>query len=146
METNATKNDVKKHLHETHNFGQLAQMLVDIRKVISQYPEPMGIPDKKKAYTVDQWNRDVSISNKAHEFNKELKENKQLSENKRLEIESAIKKVLPAPHIWFITDDATYAVALQENDWPGTPTEILIKENPVYDDLPELKCIRSNFN
>ncbi len=128
------------------SLGQLAQMLLDIRKVISEYPEPMGYPDKKKGYTISQWNEYITIHNQVAEFNRTLQQNKDMSKDKKYELEAAIKKALPKAHIWFITDDVMYAVAIQENDWPGTPQEILIREKPVYDDLPELKCITSNFN
>lgn len=145
METK-TKIKSAELLKEECSLGQLAQMLLDIRKIISEYPEPMGYPDKKKCYTITQWNEYLTISNNVYDFNKTLQENRKASEDKRCEIEAAIKKALPKAHIWFITDDVMYALALQENDWPGTPTEILIREKPVYDDMPELKCITSNFN
>lgn len=101
--------------------------------------EPLK-PTPLRSYKVVQWNN-------YHRAMTDWATDHKDWEEKKNEIESVYKKAsedlmnyIPNRLTWFITEDESYAVAIQISDWPGDPPKLIIKTNPVVDELPVLRC------
>lgn len=102
-------------------------------------PEKPVEPELNKAYTISEWNVYVKSLTNYQILKKERDEKIDLITKTIQNLQEEILDTLPTAHVWFLTDDKRFAIAIQKTDWPMSEPEILIEENPVIDNLPKLK-------
>jgi len=108
-------------------------------------PRPKA-PELKKAYTIPEYN---SYTNEFQDYKANINVMAVRINNLKKSfcgLKEKILETIPQSHVWFLSENAKYAIAIQRSDWPMDPPKILIKENPVVSDLPKLQLQVVNCN
>lgn len=108
---------------------------------VSRLPKAPELPKSRTGYTNSEWakyQKDLA----EYDFKITQHNEKIASAYDRLEKSRAdIEHFLQSRHTWFLTDDKSYAVALQASNWPGDKCRVLYKQKPVVEELPKIELL-----
>ncbi len=120
---------IKQYLSIKNEISQIQSIVV---------PE---FPKTQISYTIKEWN-DYIVNKQGYDKAVNLKGDKlkELS-NQQSDLKVSIIGSLPKRNTWFILKekDFHYAVGSRSNDWPTSPGDLLLIENPVREELQEIK-------
>jgi len=123
------------------NLLKTIQELNDVKSEIKKIDDIICPPFEEKPISATLQEFDAYRSNKKkYDEVVELKSTKAKELKKaKEELELSIIKQLPASNTWFIIAGGKFAVGHRSDDWPSSNGSVLIVENPVKEELKEIR-------
>jgi primase-polymerase (primpol)-like protein len=115
------------------------EALLKLQDELKNIPQPLKLPEQKKAYTTSEWNAYAEQLKRVEAENNKNKYQVEYLESEIRILTRDILAIIPAAHIWFISDDQKYAYAKQCSNWPNDPAHLKFVPNPDIESLPELR-------
>lgn len=122
----------------------LIRTYIATKKLCENKPKAPAAPKSLNSYTRDEWNQ---YQKETAEYRLKEQKHKELIVSVDVKFKEAHKALIdymPRSLTWFVTDSKKFAVALQTSDWPMDPPKLVIRENPIVDQLPALRLQHVN--
>lgn len=103
-------------------------------------------PVLKKAYTITEYNAYTEALTKYYIDGRVRQAHCDLAEKTFSSLRKKVLDTLPTTHVWFLSEDGKHAIAIQCSDWPMDPPKIIVIDNPVTEELPQLKLQHVSAN
>ena len=124
---------------EPCKLGLAIREYLAAKKACENKPKEPAAPKAQNSYKAAEWNQ---YQKDRADYNLKIQKYRELIVSIETRLKEAYKALLdkmPRSLTWFVTEDERFAVALQTSDWPMDPPKLLLRENPVIDQLPPLK-------